>query len=63
VARNDRRPVTVEVPPINGDTPDDAASGGDWNGGAQPSTNADAFGQAVNMGVGLAGSVLEALTK
>ncbi len=66
VARNDRRrPVTVEVPPINGDTPDDdGAADNDWNpGAARPAASADAFGQALNMGVGLASGVLEAITK
>lgn len=67
VARNDRRrrPVTVEVPPINGDTPDeDGAADNDWNPGAsQPAAGTDAFGQALNMGVGLASGVLDAITK
>lgn len=63
VARNERRPVTVEVPPINADTPvDDAPIGNDWGNGAQASTG-DAFGQAMNLGVGLANGVLEAITR
>jgi Caspase domain len=65
VARNDRRrPVMVEVPPVNGADTSDADQGSDWNpNGPQAAAGSDAFNQALNMGVGLAGGVLEALTK